>query len=232
MMGYDFSRYRFSDVARRLKIAGFCPLDVMVTGVTGAGKSTTLNAFFRNEVAKVGYGVEPETMEVDAYSLNGIFRLWDTPGLGDGVLKDRAHQKKIVELLRKSYCLDHQEYGFIDLVLVVLDGSCRDLGTTYHLLNEVIFPNIQRERVLLAINQADFAMKGHHWLSGIGQPDSVLMQYLDEQSRSVQRRIHEATGGEISRPVFYSAEYGFGLRGLFDQIVDRVPCCRRPMISA
>lgn len=34
------------------------------------------------------------------------------------------------------------------------------MGTTYRLLNEVIVPNFQKERILVAINQADMAMKG------------------------------------------------------------------------
>ena len=72
------------------------PLDVMVTGVTGAGKSTTLNAFFQRTVAKVGKGVDPETMELAAYSLNDAFRLWDTPGLGDGVSIDQIHKKRLL----------------------------------------------------------------------------------------------------------------------------------------
>lgn len=46
------------------------PLDVIITGVTRAGKSTTLNAFFQKTVAKVGDGVDPETMELDSYMLD------------------------------------------------------------------------------------------------------------------------------------------------------------------
>lgn len=48
--------YRINDLEQRMGMAGFRPLDVMVTGVTGAGKSSTLNAVFEKEVAAVGYG--------------------------------------------------------------------------------------------------------------------------------------------------------------------------------
>ena len=127
----------------------------MVTGVTGAGKSTTLNTFFRNMLPKVGDGVDPETMELDAYSLNDYLRLWDTPGLGDGVDKDEIHKKKITELLNKTYTSDGREYGFIDMVLVIIEGTNRDMGTTYKILNDVIVPNISKYRILVLINQAD-----------------------------------------------------------------------------
>ncbi len=42
----DFSSYRTDDIENNLSKMNIRPLDVMVTGVTGAGKSTTLNAFF------------------------------------------------------------------------------------------------------------------------------------------------------------------------------------------
>ena len=73
MAGIKFSTYRTDDIEKNLEKMGIRPLDVMVTGVTGAGKSTTLNAFFQKKVAKVGDGVDPETMELDAYALNNYF---------------------------------------------------------------------------------------------------------------------------------------------------------------
>ena len=60
------------------------------------------------------------------------------------------------------------------MVLVIIEGSNRDMGTTYQLLNEVVIPNIQSDRILVAINQADFAMKGRHWV----QEKMFLIQNL------------------------------------------------------
>ena len=105
-MAINFSTYRTTDIDDNLRKMQIRPLDVMVTGVTGAGKSTTLNAFFQRTVAKVGDGVDPETMELDAYKLNDFFRVWDTPGLGDGVAIDQIHKKKMTELLYKNYSVD------------------------------------------------------------------------------------------------------------------------------
>lgn len=108
----------------------------MVIGATGAGKSTTLDALFQKSVAKVGTGTDPEIMGIDAYELNDYFRVWDTPGLGDGVEADYAHKKKLIDLLYKTYENDGKLYGFIDLVAVVIEGCNRDMGTAYTLLNE------------------------------------------------------------------------------------------------
>lgn len=226
-MARDYSQYRSSDIIHNLEQAGFRPLDVMVAGVTGAGKSTTLNSFFQRTVAAVGNGVDPETMTVGDYSLNRYFRIWDTPGLGDGVEQDKIHKKKMIELLDKTW--GNQLYKFIDLALVIIEGANKDMGTTYTLLNEVIVPHIQRDRILVVINQADLAMKGRHWDPVTKQPDAQLLSYLNEQASSVRRRVREATGVDIYQPVYYSAEYGYNIEKLFDFIIDHMPHVRRPL---
>lgn len=226
-MAIKFCEYRTNDINNNLNKMGVRPLDVMVTGVTGAGKSTTLNAFFQKVVAKVGDGVDPETMELDSYALNDYFRLWDTPGLGDGVKIDQIHKKKMIDLLYKTYNKDGNKYGFIDTVLVIIEGANRDMGTTYTLLNDVIVPNIQSDRIFVVINQADVAMKGRHWDHSKKVPDQQLLAFLDEQARSVCSRVKEATGISIMKPVCYSAEYGWNVKAVFDFIIDNMPTQRR-----
>ena len=227
-MQYDFSHYRTTDMERKLQIARFCPLDIMITGVTGAGKSTTLNSIFHKTVAKVGDGVDPETKKLGAYRLNSVFRFWDTPGLGDGIEQDQIHQKKIIDLLKKNYSLNGQKYGLIDMALIVIEGIKRDMGTTFSLLKDIIVPNIQSDRILVVINQADVAMKGRHWQNDLGCPDDCLNTFLEEQALTIQQRIKKDTGICIPKPVCYSAEYGFRMNDIFDLIIDRVPLERRP----
>ena len=222
-----YKNYRIDDIKYKLSIAKFRPLDVMVTGVTGAGKSTTLNSLFEKEVAKVGTGVEPETMGLDSYELSDMIRFWDTPGLGDGVEKDKVHGKKLVDLLYKPYHLESNTYGLIDLVLVIIEGANRDMGTTYKLLNEIIVPNFQKERILVAINQCDVAMKGRHWNHKMNKPEANLYDYLEDQATSIQRRVKEATGVSIMKPIYYSAEYGYNVNKLLDFLIDNIPKSRR-----
>lgn len=222
-----FANYRIDDIRRKMHVMEIRPLDVMVTGVTGAGKSTTLNALFGRQVAKVGNGVEPETMDLSYYELNNVARFWDTPGLGDGIYQDRIHAKKIVDLLYKTYYKDNQPYGWIDLALVIIEGINRDMGSTYKLLNEIIVPNFQRDRILIAVNQADVAMKGRHWNSNSNRPDSTLEDFLREQVNSIKRRVREATGVNIITPIYYSAEYGYNVNRLMDLIIDNIPSSRR-----
>lgn len=252
MAKLDFFSYRVDAIKRNLRYANIKPLDVMITGATGAGKSTTLNTIFQTNLAKAGDGVDPETMEVTGYKLNDVFRLWDTPGLGDGVDIDKKHGEKILDLLHHGSFYDETRLiAFIDMCLVIVDGSNRDMGTTYKLINEilvpninldvgvrtivdiynnidikcddVVVPNIEPDRVFVAINQADMAMKGYHWDKENNIPDSTLTAYLEEQALSVKKRIKEATGLNVIKPVCYSAKYGWNLESVFDMLIDNIP---------
>ena len=223
--------YRAEDIRHKLSIMGYYPLDVMVVGGTGAGKSSTLNTILEAAMAEVGTGCDPKTMEVKSYSLSDDFRLWDSPGLGDGYQSDAIHGRKIVDKLNQSFRSDkdNRSYGLVDLVLVVLDGSGRDLGSAYQILNNVIVPNFPKSRIMVAINQADIAMKGRHWDEYRNMPDYILKQFLDQKARDVQRRIRESTGVTIDLPVYYSASRNYNVRALLDMIIDHIPAQLRRM---
>jgi predicted GTPase len=180
-------------------------INLMITGATGCGKSSTINALFNAEVAEVGVGVDPETMDIAKYDLDNLV-LWDSPGLGDGKEADNRHAKNIIQKLN-----ERDEHGnlLIDLVLVILDGSTRDLGTSYELINQVIIPNLgedKENRILVAINQADVAMKGRYWNYVENKPEPPLVKFLEEKVASVQRRIKEGTGVNVT-PIYYSAGF-------------------------
>ena len=221
--------YRLEDIERNLRIARFRPLDVLVIGGTGAGKSSTLNSLFEREIAKVGRQCDPETMEITSMELNQLLRFWDTPGLGDNVEKDKKYARELINLLYKDYCLDGNNYGFIDTVLVILDGSGRDMGTTYKILNEIVVPNFQIDRILVAINQADVAMKGRHWNEQRNCPDELLKEFLEQKAESIQLRLREATGVRVPKPIYYSAEKNYNVESLLDMIIDYMPKERRQL---
>lgn len=192
-------------ISRLLKVRGR-KVNIMLAGATGCGKSSTINALFHMEVAKVGVGVEPETSRITRYELDNLI-IWDTPGLGDGVGKDEQITRKMVKKLNE---MDEECNPLIDMVLVILDASSKDLGTSYDLINHVLIPCLGKkaasERILVALNQADMAMKGTHWNAYLNEPDVVLEKFLKEKADSVQKRIHEGTGLHI-KPICYCAGY-------------------------
>lgn len=226
--------YRYGDILRKITHYGLLsPLDVLLVGGTGTGKSTTINAIFGSSVAKVGEGVDPETQMVSSYRLHKYFCIHDSAGLGDGLAADATHAENIAAALRES-CWDSQSMGSngrIDLVLVLLDGGSRDLGTALQMLEKVVLKGIAPDRVVVAINLADMAMKGRHWNSHTCRPEPELLAFLEAQAHSVQRRIRESAGLEISKPVFYSARHRYNLAGLVDHLVDHIPTKRRKLLT-
>ena len=177
-------------------------MNIMITGATGCGKSSTINAIFGTEVAEVGFGVDPETMGIRKYELDNLV-LWDTPGLDDGKEADNRYTKNIIKKLLEV------DKNTFDLVLVILDGGRGDLGISYELINKAIIPNLgkgKENRILVAINQADTAMKGYNWDRDKNEPNQKLVKFLEEKVRSVRDRVYEATGVTIE-PIYYSAGY-------------------------
>lgn len=186
------------------------------------------------EVAKVGSKSDPETKDIEKYTI-GNLTLWDTPGLGDGTEIDEHHKAVIRDLLNEA---DEDGNRLIDLVLVILDGSTRDLGTSYKILNEVIIPEFgkKRKRILVALNQADIAMKtGRHWDYEKNEPDEVLVKFLEEKLISIKKRIYEDSGLEVE-PVYYcagytepggSTVYPYNLTKLLYYILQAVPAKKR-----
>ena len=192
-------------------------LNIMFVGATGVGKSSTINAIFNTSVARVGYGSDPETAGIQKYEFDNL-TLWDTPGLGDSPEKDKQYACEIVNALKTK---DENGDLLIDSVIVILDGSSRDMKTTYEVIEHIILPYIGDEkRIVIAINQCDMALKGRYWNYDENQPEEVLINFLDEKVQSVKNRVFESTRVSII-PIYYSALYRYNISKLLLELIQR-----------
>lgn len=233
--GFDLTEEQKNEILRIILENKDKKANVLITGATGCGKSSTINAMFNSEKARVGTSPNPETMEITKYELNNL-TLWDSPGLGDGVEADKSHADGIKNLLLEK---DGNGNLLIDVVLVILDGSSRDIGTSTQLITDVIIPNLKDEkRLIVAINQADMAMKGNHWDYENHKPDEILNSFLEDKVKSIQKRIEESTGIHVN-PVYYSAGYKeegctqdppYNLTKLLYYIMESVPAEKRLVV--
>lgn len=186
-------------------------INILMVGATGVGKSSTVNILFDTNKATMGHGITPETTLIESYTLENL-TIWDTPGLGDGE-KDEAYADAII---KKLYEKDDKGNYLIDLVLVIIDGSNRDFGTTYTLLENVIMPHIKDEkRILIAINKIDKIGK-KLWNFDKNFPTDDGKVELEKISTKIQERIQEKTKIKIRKPTYYST-------GIFDEDTRKPP---------
>ena len=198
-------------------------LNVMFAGATGVGKSSTINAIFNMEIAKVGYNVDPETATIQKYEIDNMV-LWDTPGLGDNPEKDKKYAIEIANALKQR---DENGELLIDEVVVLIDGSNRDMKTAYEVIEKIIVPYIgDTERIVIAINQCDMALKGRYWNYDTSQPDQQLVSFLNEKVISVRNRISE-TMGIITNPIYYSALHHYNISKLLLTMITSMPETKR-----
>ena len=157
------------------------------------------------------------------YKLDNLY-LHDSPGLGESTEKDKEHIKKIKDALQEK---DSNGNGVIDVVLVIVDGSHRDMKSSFELINNVIIPNLQhKDRILIGINRCDLALNGYGWIEKYNYPNEELLQRLKEKSESVRNRIKNDTGVDVE-PVFYSALHMYNISKLLSYLVKSAPIKKR-----
>lgn len=201
-------------------------LNIMLVGATGAGKSSTINALFDTKMAKVGYSPDPETASIQKFEMDNLV-LWDTPGLGDSPENDKNYAMQISNALK---AVDENGNLLIDEVLVLVDGSNRDMRTTYELIENVIVPFIgDAKRIVVGINQCDIALKGKYWDHTNNRPQKELLSFLDEKVVSVKNRIMESTNISVM-PVYYSALYGYNISKLLLTMIRNIPQTKRHLL--
>ena len=236
----DLSKDERDDLIRAQEKLQNMKINILVTGATGCGKSSTINALFNGDIAKVGQGVDPETMDIQKYDWENLV-IWDSPGLGDGKEADKRHKENIINKLLEK---DKDGNALIDVALVILDGGSRDLGTSYELITNVIIKTLQKsgehgtDRLLVAINQCDMAMKGRHWNHETNRPEAVLENFLEEKVASTRNRIRETTGVTVN-PIYYSAGFKDGdtdqrpynISRLLRHIIENTPSKKRAIYA-
>ncbi|HED4593356.1 DUF3944 domain-containing protein [Campylobacter jejuni] len=213
-------------------------LNILIVGGTGAGKSSTIKALFETE----GYNLDieinssskPVTQEIKEYQLSNL-TIYDSPGLGDGSENDSRHMEKIKNLLEKN----DDGKAKIDLVLVIVNATTRDLESTYKTINEAIMPYMEeKERILIALNKCDKASDNPDITFDYKENklSQELEEILEEKVKAIKERIKADTEIDVD-VIYYAAGYynedtkekrpAYNLNKLLAYIVDKAPLKKR-----
>ena len=78
-------------------------VNVIVVGKTGCGKSTLINAVFKEELAKTGIG-EPITDKITCYTKpESEYSIYDSPGIQIDPKQPKRLKNDIINLIREKY---------------------------------------------------------------------------------------------------------------------------------
>ncbi|MGO4929180.1 GTPase [Fundicoccus sp. Sow4_F4] len=180
------------------------PINIMIAGKTGSGKSTLINALFREKIAETGVGM-PITQEVQKLTKEGIpLTLFDTQGLELNV--DVQH-----DVLTSLSALIKQEKA---------KGERDQLHLAYYCLNanmsriesyeiELISAIAQQLPVILILTQT------------IGEETERFEQYLQSMALPVEA-IVPVLAKDYRIQKSYSIQ-SFGLQELIDITLEVIP---------
>lgn len=113
-------------LVRHLIVEGVSPKlarNIVIAGEIGVGKSSLVNLVLNSQRAVVANDVSPVTTATSYYDWevsNQTFRLWDTPGMGEG-LHGSGPQRRTQEGLRSLF-MDLNERGGVHLLIICIRG--------------------------------------------------------------------------------------------------------------
>lgn len=202
------------------------PLNIMVAGPKGVGKTTTIKAMFGNDLAE----------EFNASSgitrfQNGNLVVWDYPGHNGDEQHDKMLDMQIGSTLSES---DTEGNPLIDMVVVVLDAAERNLNQGYRLICDVIVPALGNDfesRLVVGLNKVDLASHSYEWDFINDSPSNEVEIWPESTAALIRHCMLDESGLEIA-PVCYAADFersnGEGRRPfntikLLNQIVAKLP---------
>ncbi|EMF1843400.1 50S ribosome-binding GTPase [Campylobacter upsaliensis] len=182
------------------------PLNILIIGGTGVGKSSTINAIYGANRVKVGSNPNPQTQEIEQCQISKNITLYDSPGLGEGSEKDKQHMEKIHKLLTDT---DENGNAKIDLALVITDATVKGLGQEYETIKYLLKTLGDSKRILIGLNRCDCAVSERYFDRENNKLGKEQEQFLQDKVADLQKRIKTDTGLSLGKDeiVYYSAGF-------------------------
>ena len=197
------------------------PPTIAIIGFTGVGKSSTLNALFNagqetsdvracTQIAKKFQGdLEPYT------GSKGVVNIYDMPGLGESIIKDKKHYKIYKEILPKA-----------DVIVWTFHAEDRAMTPMQQALQTLI-KNIGFDftnRMIFAVNKADAIAPGEEaWNHKFNIPSQEQKNNLNDFENYIRERVNEILPKWNGPIISYSAKRRYHLDQLMTAMVSVMP---------
>jgi hypothetical protein len=208
------------------------PPTIGVIGVSGTGKSSTINAMFKSNL-KVGHAVAT-TKEFRDVNLNiqvpegrtlpnGLkpnadsvyLRVVDAPGLGEDISRDREY-----------LAMYQKNLGRCDVILWVITGRNRAIALDQNYLD--LLRNFHA-KIVFGVNQIDL-VEPMNWNEKTNEPSREQEQYIEEIVRDRSERLSRTLGRSVE-VIPYSSKKRWGLQAVFTELVTAAPMERAWVFS-
>lgn len=194
---------------------------IAIIGFTGVGKSSTLNALFNagqltSDVRACTQDAKQFTGNLEPYTgKKGIVNIYDMPGLGESIAKDRVHYnvyEKILPVVDVIIWTFHAEDRAMTPMQNALLTLVKKLGPSF------------TNKLLFAINKADAIAPGESaWNTKFNIPSREQRQNLDDFEIYIRERINEVLPHWDGPIVSYSAKRRYHLDQLMTAMVEVMP---------
>ncbi len=219
MFGKSKVQLSDDDKAQFLKAVGEelrNPPTIGIIGVSGTGKSSTINTMFRTSLPvshTTACTKKFESSQIDVQLTHGQAEptptklvVYDAPGLGEDIRQDPGYIEMYQRYLPKC-----------DVILWVMAARNRALALDQTYLKE--FRSLH-SRMVFGLNQVDL-VEPMNWKAGLPIPSSEQKAHITEIITDRSKRLGEIVDSEV-KVIPYSNVRGFNLEELFAGLIGHV----------